>query len=571
LAPTLLALAAAVIVLRLLPFAGRGLVRATRDSRRLATFLAVRQIVRRPSTARALVAVAVAVALATFAVTNWSVARTNREQRALNAVGAETVLTVTVPETVADLRGAVKRADPSGHSMAAAVVRTGGTPLLAVDTARFAGVAAWRPSYSSTPLSALLPRLGRAGTASMAFRGTRLQLSARLAALPHHRVHLGLYVTGADHRQTLYDLGMLPSGASTHQVALAPSCRTRCRVTGLALSADATGSAAADSGEQPQIQVGLAARALTGGRWVPVGGFTEPARWRSDPAAGLRAGDGQLAVTVSQVTPGGDWPVLRSADVPGHLPAVFATRTAENYPGPAVHDASAPNLDGQSLPLDGFTTAVTLPELDRDGAMVDLGAALRAMTSPVGGGVRQQVWLGPGAPKNMPARLAAQGIKVTGVSRAADHRRALDRTGPAYAGGLFLVAAGTAALLALGAAVLGGIITARRRAYELAALATVGVGRPVLRRATAAEQGIVLGGGLLVGLAAGVLGSRLALPSTPFFVNEDVGPPSEHAVPWGLLGLLIAGVAVVFAVTCVVVGRLVAAQATAARLREAQQ
>ena len=56
----------------------------------------------------------------------------------------DTVLTVRTDRGVQDLRTAVDRADPSGRTMAAAVVQVDrSTPLLAVDTHRFAGVASW--------------------------------------------------------------------------------------------------------------------------------------------------------------------------------------------------------------------------------------------------------------------------------------------------------------------------------------------------------------------------------------------------------------------------------------------
>ena len=94
LAPTLLAVAAAIVVLRLLPFVARRLARWTRDSQRLVTFLVVRQLLRRPADLRAALLVAVAVSIAAFAVTTWAVARHNRSLRALNSAGAYTVLDV---------------------------------------------------------------------------------------------------------------------------------------------------------------------------------------------------------------------------------------------------------------------------------------------------------------------------------------------------------------------------------------------------------------------------------------------------------------------------------------------
>ncbi|MBE7188826.1 hypothetical protein, partial [Jatrophihabitans endophyticus] len=156
LAPTLLAIAVAVLVLRLMPFVGRRVAGWTRDSRRLATFLAVRQLLRRPAEARALLLVAVALAIAAFAVTNWTDARDNRAARALNATGADTVLVVRPPSGVVDLRPDVDRADPSGQSMAVEYSEADGLPpLLAVDPARFAAVSAWTRANTPQSLAAV--------------------------------------------------------------------------------------------------------------------------------------------------------------------------------------------------------------------------------------------------------------------------------------------------------------------------------------------------------------------------------------------------------------------------------
>ncbi len=574
LAPTLLGIAAAILVLRLLPFAGRALVRWTRDSRRLATFLAVRQIVRRPAGARVLLLVGVALALATFAVTNWSVARTNREVRALNQTGAETVLSVRPGPGVYDLRRAVDRADPGGHSMAAAVVQADrSTPLIAVDTNRFEGVGAWRPSYTRTPLTRVLATLRAAGPASIGFTGTALAFDVDLTRGLPTSIDLTVYVTGADHRRTAYDVGRLRPGRHTYLAELAPVCSIGCRVTGLVLQPGPLDETSTNASKLPEIHVSLAARARVAGRWRPVAGFGQASLWRDDGQANAQIQDGAsaLRLVLQQSSVDGPWPQLVSADTPTHVPAVVASGTAAAYPGPGIHDASSFGLDEVSLPIDGKITAVTLPQADRFGAMVDFGVALAAMSEQSGSATHYQVWLAAGAPKDMVARLRTQGVTVTATARAATARAALDRSGPAFADGLFLVAAAAATLLALGATLLGGIVTARRRAYELAALEAAGVAPRSLRRATAGEQGILLGTGLLVGLGAGLGGAVLALPSTPFFVNEDVGPPSEHGLPLDLIGALTGGLLVVFVLTSFVVARLVSRQATAGRLREAQQ
>jgi hypothetical protein len=474
---------------------------------------------------------------------------------------------------VYDLRRAVDRADPSRHSMAAAFVQADrSTPLIAVDTARFAGVAAWRPSYSGRSLPDLLSALTAQQPAPMAFTGTQLQVGVDLVAAPPGPVSLTAYVTGADHRRDAYRFPV-HRGTGTYRQPLAPVCAIGCRLTGLTLDAPEIQTPDGEVKRSPPMSGTVGLDALAGGRWRPITGVGQPERWRDDQqgAAVINNSGPALRFTVQPTSTGGPWPTLLSADVPDHVPAVLASDTAASYPGPSIHDASSFGLDENSLPLDGVATAVTLPQLDRFGAMVDFGMALTAMSEPSGSGVHFQVWTDGSAPNDLAARLAAQHVHVVGVVHASTYRHVLDHSGPAFADGLFLDAAIAATVLALGATVLGGIITARRRAYELAALEAVGVSRRTLRRSTAAEHGILLGAGILIGLASGLGGSVLALPSTPFFVDDSVGPPTEHGLPYGLLALLIGALFLASVVTCLAVARLVSRQATAGRLREAQQ
>jgi putative ABC transport system permease protein len=570
LAPVLLGVAIAIVVLRLLPYAGRVAVSWTRDSRRIASFLAVRQIVRRPASARVLLPVGIALSLATFALVNWSVAGKNRSARALNQAGAATVLRVQPSEQNIDLRGAVDRADPSGNSMAAVYVQNGrSTPLLAVDTERFAGVAAWRDNYSSTPLSQVLNTLRGADTPSIALTGDRLRLTVQVIKQPVNRVDVSLDITNAQHLQSAYVVP-LTGRSGSYDIDLGHSCLEPCRITGMRLE---PANSQARVRQPDDLVASVSAQVRSNGSWQPVDGFDDAKRWRDDESGFVqfRSAPPALRIDVAPASIGGQWPSLISRDMPSHLPAVLASGTAELYPGPSAHDAASFGIDSRSQHVDGLINAVALPELDRYGVMVDYGAALREMISRPGGQSRFEVWLSPTAPSDIRTRLAKQGVMVIGVVHAGTFRTALDHTGPAFADELFLVAAITALLLAVGAALLAGVTTARRRAYEVAALEAAGVPGRALHRSLTVEQALLLGIGVIVGVGAGLAGCVLALPSTPFFVSDDIGPPIDHTLPWGLIGILIAALVAVFALTCLAVSWLVARQATAARFREAQQ
>jgi ABC-type antimicrobial peptide transport system permease subunit len=260
-----------------------------------------------------------------------------------------------------------------------------------------------------------------------------------------------------------------------------------------------------------------------------------------------------------------------SAAIPTALPAVVASATAALYAGNNIHSVVALGLDGQVVFADGVIRSVTLPQVDRNGIMVDFGAALAAMNTSVAPTTQYQVWLSSSAPSDMAARLARQHVYVKRTIHSSTYRPALDDSGPAFADSLFLISALAAAVLAIGATAVGRVVSVRRRGYELAALEAVGVSPRTLRTATAAELGSVFGIGLLVGLAAGLVGSRLALPSTPVFVDTSTGPPLVLGLPWAPLAALAIGLAVVFFGVSIAIARLVEHVATPSQLRGAQQ
>ena len=69
-------------------------IRAARHSRRVGFSMATRRLSRLPQISRHVVVLAIAVGLATFAVSGWAVAGGNRSEQATFEVGASRVLTV---------------------------------------------------------------------------------------------------------------------------------------------------------------------------------------------------------------------------------------------------------------------------------------------------------------------------------------------------------------------------------------------------------------------------------------------------------------------------------------------
>jgi predicted lysophospholipase L1 biosynthesis ABC-type transport system permease subunit len=164
--PVPLALAAAVIVVRLLPLATAPLLRRTRGSHRVAFFLALRHLVRRRDAARTAALLVVAFALATTAIAGWSLTRRNIDSRAAGEVGAPTVLQVQPDATHPNLnlQTAVRKADPAGHTAMAVLDHSPfendiGGRMIAVDASRLSSVLGTRlpgTSLSSADVQAAL-------------------------------------------------------------------------------------------------------------------------------------------------------------------------------------------------------------------------------------------------------------------------------------------------------------------------------------------------------------------------------------------------------------------------------
>ena len=548
LAPGLLSLAVALVTARLLPAACRALAGPTRGRRRLGLFLAVRQVARRPGGARTVVVLVVAFGLATFSVSAWSVARDNREARARTVVGADTVLTVTSPSGT-DTATAVRAADPAGQwAMAVSSLEllsssASGRRVLGVDSERLAAVAYWRDDFAPRGLREIADRLRAPAAPAVELRGDVLSMQVRTDRLtvvgqPASVVHLAAEVVDARGVTQRVDLGPLPAERGLLRAPV--RCANVCRLATLRVTkttfAEASGSFVIEQ--------------IADGRGPVDAGLTDAERWRAlgttEPAT-LRGDASGLAVDVA--TAEATMPQLAPADSPLPLPAVVTRSLLTG----STDTPRAVGLNQAALPVDVVTVARALPRAQADGILVDRTYALRQAGSTGNLGT-EQVWLGPAAPADAVDRLTRAGLVVTSTDRAADTAEALSRQGPALALLLFLLGAGAAALLAGGGTVLDLYLLGRRRVGELSAVRALGVGRRALMSGLLLEQGLLVGAGALAGVAAGLSGALLALPSVPEFEELPEAPPLLFTPQPEVVGalvvgtLLLLGVAVVLAV-----------------------
>ncbi len=570
--PGLLGVAVAVVASRLLIVACRAGFRTTARRGRIGPFLAFRHVARRPGGMRTTIVLATAFALAAFAAGIWTVSLANIRAVADARAGAATVLSVT-PPAGHSLAAIVSRIDPHGRRAMAVdeyanLSGSGaGQVLLAVDPQRFARIAAWSPDWADgRPLRSLTPALDPPAPPPVVLRGNQVRIRIRGAQVKPAGTTLILNVyeegVGALGQTPIYLGPLRGSRSATGQLTGCPC-----------LLANLTVSAALPSGPVVSpVQVSGSARIASidvrsgRGPWTPAAaGLTTPGRWRPGVTAG---GGGSLRPGPQ----GLDWS-LRSR--PGAIPSAVSVNRP--YPLPALvaggvaRGASfeVAGLDDSPLYVGAAENASAIPGAPANGIVVDRTyAELAAGGTP--GYASQQVWLAPGALAGIRPALRAAGVRITGVTSAAALRAQLIRQGPALATVLFLADAAAAAALAAGAAITGLYTSGRRRRYEYAALLASRVPRRSIRASLLAEQAIVLGFGVVIGLAAGFAATALAVRSVPEFITEPPAPPLNYLPPIGGLALLVAAALAVLVLAAVAASMLLVRSVRPDLLREAE-
>ena len=545
-APGLIALGTAVIAVQCVLLACRAGVSASAYSDRIAIFLALRQIVRRPAAMRQTRVLIIALCLACFAVSAWSVAHSNRAAAATFTVGAKEVVTVT-PRGVG-LMQAVDRADPRGRfAMAAVQITTASSTVLAVDAARLTAALPWPNDISRTSLPAASHLLAPSTAPTIKLPDTSVRLTATAAVSGASRgfknLEVGLWAFNPQAGTTIVDLGRLHLGEWTYGGTLGVGCSGGCRLAGLGLI-PAPGRNAPASGAVRFTVTGLSAGAASAS--TPLGFDPSPRSWRSaDASIRIQTGAaGGLALVVpasaiANYTGAVGYataPMVSPADHPTVLPAAV-TSEIESING--VAGVRIAGFDGNTLTVASSITASALPRVGDNAAMVDLDLLSRSQVGPTIPDTADQVWLGPAAPSDAIARLQAAGLRIDRIETASAVLHQLDQSAPALADDFLLVAT-IVALLAAAASTLGALgANTRQRATELTALELTGVPRTVLARSLALESA-VLALTALFGVAGGVLAAIIAIPSLP-----ELGAPALIPLQYELPGGLVAAVSAV--------------------------
>lgn len=559
LAPALLIVVSSTVVIRLLSLSLRLAEPLTRAGRHVAGFLAIRQVLRRPGALRLASLLAITIGLAVFAVDASAVAGDNQRQRALTETGGDRAYPVQVDYRT-NLPALLDRIDPTSRSAVAVATwlppgGSLGTPLLAVDSRRFAAVAHWRGDFADADLPTVLRRLTAGTPAPLVLRGDAVRISATAAAGTGAPTTLAVSF-GGDLPEAR--LGVLRSGPHDY-VGRLPRCPNGCRVRAIHLE-PAEGDLRGLSGT-------LALRTLavrTAGVWRPVQRAFPAGGWAVSPdaAATVRVVTDATGVRYDYRSNGGPPPALERLAVPRPLPALV-DRSAAGRPGLTVSQEE----NGSNVPVRVVARSGVLPGAGLGASMVDLAAA-RATFSNFDDEASYEVWVSRSAPADFRDRLEAAGLNVLAPRTVAARAAELSRTGPALGLLLYAVSALAGAILAAAATIVSLHVTARRRTGELAALGVAGAPRRTLFLTTFGEIGLALGLAGVAGVLAGVLAARLTLPAVPEFPDGLGIPPLRFWVHWLPVGLVALVVAVAVVLGALGMAGVILRRTTPSVLRE---
>ncbi|MET9378916.1 ABC transporter permease [Streptomyces sp. NPDC002992] len=594
-APALALLAGTVLTLRLLPPLARLAERRAAGGRGLPAALAGWQFSRRPLRgAGPVLLLVLAVAMGMLAIGQSASWDRSQEDRADFRTGtALRVLTGGTPDPTGAGRYAalpgVASAAPA-HRATTDVAGNRTATILALDTRHAADGFLLRDDLADRPTSALLTSLApkdapRPGLALPA--GSRgLALDLRRAA-PPGTAAVQVTVVLEDRHGTPYRqlLGPLPADGKPHRLALdlgpegtGPSPAGVLNLTGVELD----GQSAVGPGGQQTFAVERLVSLHDGGE-RPLDGARTLASW----ATGYRQtsnGEWQNPLPLTGRS-GAATPYTVGFAVAGVAgPEDFTVRIAAPRPAPPqtlrgvasdafLAAAGAKKGDRVEVSLGGLPLRVTIvdsvPELPTTGAGAQVVSATAPSVTPDDGGALlvdlraanqflatdrtatlppTEWWLttAPGRTDELARTLRARPDADPGQVLVRDEAAAELLGDPLGAGpnaALMAVAAAAAALAAVGFAVSAAGST-RERSAEFGVLRALGAPRRQLARLIAAEQGLLVGIGLLVGVALGAVLTRAVVPLV-VLTGQATRPVPRVLVelPPGHVALLLAGVA----------------------------
>ncbi|MCG5468076.1 hypothetical protein LADH09A_001933 [Micromonospora sp. LAH09] len=555
-APVAGALAAGVLLARIAMIAGAAVGAALLARGRTAVGLALVQVARQPRFRPLIALLTVVVAMLAFTVATSEIASAAYRDRAMVEVGAPRVVEVDATSR-SHLLTAVRAVDPEGGFAMAAVVSgtpdAAGTPLLAVDSDRLATVAAPHPSYG-VPLADVARDIRPAAPGTpVQFRGQQLIMAASAdfdaEIFAGNRVRLAITISARNGTRVVLAREDIKPGQRDYDLQV-PECAQDCRIAKIEVDAPVVARPLKVHFEElrtAQADGEGEAVVLTGAQ------LADLQRWRllDTDSTRLSAGSGKKAGLVLDVEenrrarPAG----VAVVDAPFPLP-VYLTRSKGTALG-----GSHPYDGVDGTPTNGSVRGLAdhLPRLGGSGLIADLEYADRLAVASQNG--NEEVWLARSAPADVLDRLRAQGLVVRGEKTISQVREDFDRQGAALALRFNMFAALAGVLIGAAGLVATASAEQRARVAMLVALRRQGLPPRAVRGGYGWPVAFAAGSGALVTLLIWLLtrsGQRL-------FSDGRSPVPLPEWPDLGRLLLFVVPAVALFALTAVVLGRLVAA------------
>jgi len=563
LAPSLLAVAASVLLVRLLAWAaGRLAVRWI--TRGHTTWAITGVLIARGRGTRLLLTVlCMTAAFLVFSSQLSTVAQANRTHRAEVEAGAAAVGSTLAPP--AQVAAALDEIDPD-REQATVVVSTAPSGPDAVGTLYVEPAAFTSLAYGA--LDAAPQSAWDAITAPPDERPTLIGQRLEVTVAPHG-VDAddggGVLTLRADYVHatgflTSVRLGEIPVTAEGPQRLEAQiACPDACRLLGWSLDPDG-----AVDGEIRLTDIETTG--TEGAGPVDLGGADD---WPLLPGDGVDATFEGGPGTLTFEGAGGGLPFLaQHASVPGTVPVILA---GDHPPAADQEEPTILSPEGKVRPFHAVAVAdEAIPRVLRDYAVADLATVVRRGEHRLTGRTEIQLWYADGVDREaLDAELADLGVRVRPVDTVDDYAEVHESSAEALTGEVFLPAGALALLLGVLALIVSVAATWRARTRDLAALRMVGVARRTLLRSAIGMYLAIVVAATVTGVACGLLGFALAIKRTPLFTVPEPEIPLDLA-PDPLTGVLaLVLILAVLAAASVVCGRWLLARSSLHRIREA--
>ncbi|SNY75834.1 hypothetical protein [Paractinoplanes atraurantiacus] len=574
-APVMVALAVGLLLARLLRWIADRVGAVALRAGRIRLGLTAVQMSRQPGVDRVFALAVVAIAMVALTGGVFAAGRTSRADRAAAELGAARVLTVTA-QTRTQLLYAVRQADPSGRYAMAAVLDTASAPpVLAVDSSRFATVAADMPPTVSAAVTAAASAAAPTPIASAPV--TASAPASASASAPTSASSSAPAASPSMRKSDIPDMaGAFPLVTGGRVTVRVDSERRTTTLLGAVLQQEATGEGVqvefrgirrgsqSVTASVPRCAIAPGCRLVSFQLYTPAGsddgaltlrGVSTPAgevlsgaqladvsRWRPDfTGAALRVATTGDGLRLSVGADAGAGTSVYAVDTPLPLPIVLAGPRPDNW---QFDDSTLDRFGDPATPVRVVATTGVLPVLGRTGVLTDLDAARRLAGAGDQGGTFQ-VWLTGDAPA---AVVDAIGLPVLSDRTAAGRAEQLAGQGRVVTAPFGLVTVVIALFVAGTLVAIASSVERETQLEQLRALRAQGLSRATALATGYAGQAALVVAALAGGLAAALVARPVADVTAPPFADgwRVIPPPGALGpVPLSLAclaGLLVLGV-----------------------------